>query len=145
MRHHKVWKGVLKISTKFTGEHPWWSVISVELQSSFNKIKLRHGCSWTAASEFHSFIHPFIKSNYLFKSKTAIHPFNIVAEHLFNRVFIKFWNKVAISSSLIQNSLTPRYLWVLEKQRYIKILQTFFTIINCCWRILKLSGRWSSV
>ena len=50
-------KGVLKISTKFTGEHPCWSVISVELQSSFNKIKLRHGCSWTAASEFHSFIH----------------------------------------------------------------------------------------
>ena len=137
-------------------------MISVELQSSFIKIKLRHGCSyvnllhtfrttffcehlWAAASEFHSFIHPFIKSNYLFKSKTAIHPFNIVAEHLFNQAFIKFWNKVAISSSLIQNSLTPRYLWVLEKQRYIKILQTFFTIINCCWRILKLSGRWSSV
>ena len=38
-------KGVLKISSKFTGEHPCRSVISIKLQSSFIEIALRHGCS----------------------------------------------------------------------------------------------------
>ena len=30
---------------KFTGEHPCWSVISIELQSNFIEITLRHECS----------------------------------------------------------------------------------------------------
>ena len=37
-------KGVLKICSKFTGEHPCRSVISRKLQSSFIEITLRHGC-----------------------------------------------------------------------------------------------------
>ena len=36
-------KGVLKISSKFTGEHPCRSVISIKLQSNFIEIALRHG------------------------------------------------------------------------------------------------------
>ena len=38
-------KGVLIICSKFTGEHPCWSAISVKLQSNFNEITLQHGCS----------------------------------------------------------------------------------------------------
>ena len=38
-------KGVLKIFSKFTGEHPCRSVISIKLQSNFIEIALRHGCS----------------------------------------------------------------------------------------------------
>ena len=38
-------KGVLKISNKFTGEHPCRIVISIKLQSSFIEITLWHGCS----------------------------------------------------------------------------------------------------
>ena len=38
-------KGVLKICTKFTGEYPCRSVISIKLQSNFIEITLRHGCS----------------------------------------------------------------------------------------------------
>ena len=38
-------KGVLKICSKFTGEHPCRSEISVKLQSNFIEIALRHGCS----------------------------------------------------------------------------------------------------
>ena len=38
-------KGVLKICSKFTGEHPCRSVISIKLQSNFIEIALRHGCS----------------------------------------------------------------------------------------------------
>ena len=38
-------KGVLKICSKFTGEHPCRSVISIKLRSSFIEIALQHGCS----------------------------------------------------------------------------------------------------
>ena len=38
-------KVVLKICTKFTGEHSCRSVISIKLLCSFIEIKLRHGCS----------------------------------------------------------------------------------------------------
>ena len=38
-------KGVLKIFSKFTGEHPCWSVISIKLQSNFIEITVQHGCS----------------------------------------------------------------------------------------------------
>ena len=41
-------KGVLKICSKFTGEHPYRSVISIKLQSNFIEITLRHGCSLVA-------------------------------------------------------------------------------------------------
>ena len=38
-------KRVLKICSKFTGEHPCQSGISIKLQTSFNEIALQHGCS----------------------------------------------------------------------------------------------------
>ena len=38
-------KDFLKICSKFTGEHPCRSVISIKLQSNFIEIALRHGCS----------------------------------------------------------------------------------------------------
>ena len=38
-------KGVPKISSKFTGEHPCRCAISVKLQSNFIEIAHRHGCS----------------------------------------------------------------------------------------------------
>ena len=38
-------KGVLKIGSKFTGELPCRSAISIKLQSNFIENTLRHGCS----------------------------------------------------------------------------------------------------
>ena len=38
-------KGVLKIFSKFTGEHPCRSVISIKLLCNFIEIALRRGCS----------------------------------------------------------------------------------------------------
>ena len=38
-------KSVLKICSKFIGEHPCRSAISIKLQSNFIEIALRHGCS----------------------------------------------------------------------------------------------------
>ena len=54
IQHLEIWKmlfqkqpprGVLKICSRITGEHPWRSVILTELQSSFMEITLRHWCS----------------------------------------------------------------------------------------------------
>ena len=53
-------KGVLKICSKFTGEHPCWSVISNKLQSNFFEIALRHGFS--AVNLLHIFRIPFFKN-----------------------------------------------------------------------------------
>ena len=50
-------KGILKICSKFTGEHPCQSVISIKLQSSFIEIALRHGCS--PVNTLHIFRTPF--------------------------------------------------------------------------------------
>ena len=38
-------KGVLKIGSKYTGEHSCQSGISIKLQSNFIEIALQHGCS----------------------------------------------------------------------------------------------------
>ena len=40
-----LWKGVLQLCSKLTGEHQCRSVISIKLQSNFVEIKIRHGCS----------------------------------------------------------------------------------------------------
>ena len=59
-RHPEVFlgKGVLKICSKFTGEHPCRSAIWIKLQSNFIEITLRHGCS--AVNLLHIFRTPFL-------------------------------------------------------------------------------------
>ena len=53
-------KGVLKIYSKFTGEHPYQSVISIKMQSNFIEITLQHGCS--PVNFLHIFRRPFSKN-----------------------------------------------------------------------------------
>ena len=53
-------KAVLKICSKFTGEHPRRSVISIKLPSSFIEITLRHRCS--PVNLLHVFRKPFVKN-----------------------------------------------------------------------------------
>ena len=50
-------KGVLKICSKFTGEHPCPSAISIKLLSNFIEITLWHGCS--PVNLLHIFRTPF--------------------------------------------------------------------------------------
>ena len=49
-------RGVLKICSKFTGEHPCRSVILIKLLSNFIEITPRHGCS---ANLLYNFRTPF--------------------------------------------------------------------------------------
>ena len=51
-------KGVVKICSKFTGEHPCWSTISIKLLCSS---VLRHGCS--PVNLLHIFRTPFLKDS----------------------------------------------------------------------------------
>ena len=53
-------KGVLKICSKFAGEHPCRSAISIKLQSNFIEITLRYGCS--SVNLLHFFRIPFLKN-----------------------------------------------------------------------------------
>ena len=55
-------KDVLKICSKFTGEHPCRSVISIKLLCNFIEIALRHGCS--PVNLLHTFRTPFYKNTY---------------------------------------------------------------------------------
>ena len=56
-----LWKCVLKICSKFTGEDPCRSIILM-LQNSFIEITLWHGCS--PLNLFHSFITRFPKNTW---------------------------------------------------------------------------------
>ena len=53
-------KGVMKICSKFTGDHPCRSAISIKLQNNFIEIVLRHGCS--PVNLQHIFRTPFPKN-----------------------------------------------------------------------------------
>ena len=53
-------KAVLKICSKFTGEHPCRSVISIKLLCNFIKIPLQHGSS--PVNLLHVFGIPFSKN-----------------------------------------------------------------------------------
>ena len=61
-RHREVFLGKddLKICSKFTGEPPYRSVISIKLQSNFIEIALRRGCS--PVNLQHIFRTPFLKN-----------------------------------------------------------------------------------
>ena len=53
-------KGALKICSKFTGEHPCQSAISIKLLCNFIEIALRYGCS--LVNLLHIFRTTFLKS-----------------------------------------------------------------------------------
>ena len=53
-------KGILKICSRFTGEHPCRSVISIKLLCNPVEIALQHGCS--PVNLLHIFRTPFLKN-----------------------------------------------------------------------------------
>ena len=53
-------KGVMKICSKFKGEHPCLRMISIKMQSKFIEITLLHGCS--SVNLLYIFRKPFPKN-----------------------------------------------------------------------------------
>ena len=77
-------KGVLKIWSKFTGEHPCWSVISIKLLCKFIEITLQHECS--PVNLLHIFRTPFPKNTsggllLLFSSSSGLLTVNICSPY----------------------------------------------------------------
>ena len=64
-----VGKDVLEICSKITGKHSCRSVISINLQSNFIEITLRHGCS--AVNLLHIFRTPFPKIKTYFNERNT--------------------------------------------------------------------------
>ena len=75
-------KGVLKICSKFEGEHPCRSAISIKLLCSISEITLRHGCSHV--NLLHIFRTPFLKNTFgwllLLISTSALQTFLTIKE-----------------------------------------------------------------
>ena len=70
-------KGVLKVCSKFAGEHLCRSAISIKLQSNFIEITLRHGCS--PVNLQHIFRTPFVKNTsgrLLLRYQKIVHSYN---------------------------------------------------------------------
>ena len=117
-------KDVLKICSKFTGEHSCQSAISVNLQSSFIEIALRHGCS--PVNLLHIFRTPFSKSTsgwlpvtlYLHKLKRrAQHAVLVIWKHLL----------LGISST---DCCTPLF----HLQSFSKFIQNYYFMLSfCCY------------
>ena len=90
-------KSVLKICSKFTGEHLCRSVISIKWLCSFIEITLRHECSPECSHECSSFVYNFVKTESTFPVqfqaflklragglKTLCHGFFFLDEECFN-------------------------------------------------------------
>ena len=96
-------KGVLKICSRFTGEHPCWSVISIKLQSNIIQITLRHGCSPVNLQPF--FRIPFYK--------------NTSGGVLLNHVWCSFLRKwVNFKSCLLQKKFHHNLLCIMCSFRF---------------------------
>ena len=75
---------VLKICSKFTGEQPCWSVVSIKLHSSFIETTLRHDCS--PVNLLHIFRTPFPKKTYRWLLLYLIHTSCLSTFEEMNRV-----------------------------------------------------------
>ena len=93
-------KVVLKICSKFTGEHPCWSVISIKLLCNFIEIALRHECS--PLNLLHIFRTSFPRNafRWLFLCSEKFYPIKSFA------VFSKIYKNISYSS-ITQWELPP--------------------------------------
>ena len=99
-------KGVLKICSKYSGEWPCWSVISIKLLCNFIEIALRHGCS--SINLLHIFRTTFYKNTFegllLDNLFGRVLPWNLVwqkkqrncLENVFNKLLAKFYNQTIV-------------------------------------------------
>ena len=80
-------KRVLKICSKFTGEHPCRSVVPMELQSNFIETTLRHECPF--ANLLHIFRTPSPKNTSGRVASVFIYYVTCVFKFLGNKAFVE--------------------------------------------------------
>ena len=118
-------KGILKICSRFKGEHSCRNAISVKLLCNFIEIALRHGCS--PVNLLHTFRTPFPEtSGWLLLSKLLnLKSFkSILNTHFYfmkHTALILIFNKadVRFSIILIMNNYLNNYNWFLKPRKFI--------------------------
>ena len=97
-----VGKGALIICSKFTGEHPCGSAISIKLQSNFIKLALRHECS--PVNLLHIFRTPF--------SQNTFRRLLLIESVLLHFVVIEYFNRGKCRSEELMNYIIYIYICV---------------------------------
>ena len=92
-------KGVLKICSKFTREHPWWNAILIKMQGKIFKMTLRHECS--PLNLLYIFRTSFLKniSGGCFSTKTTLMSYSIIPD-LFICIISDLFIKLVIATFL---------------------------------------------
>ena len=109
------WKNVLKICSRFTGEHPYQSAFSIKLLCNFIEIALRCGCS----------------------------PVNL--QHIFRTSFQQNTSDwLLLTKIYVSDSLCPHYLGLWNKYKKLwnnKKIFSYFTVSGTVR--IKLDWKWS--
>ena len=94
-------KDVMKTCSKFTGEHPWRSVISIQLLCNFIEIAFRHG--WSPVTLQYIFRKPFYKNTYGgFLLGSRVGPCQISVEEFFRK-----------NNQRLKTKIYPLYMFLL--------------------------------
>ena len=88
-------KRILKICSKFTGEHPCRSVISIKLQSNFIEIALRHGCF--PVNLLHIFRAPFLQNT---SGWLVLYNDNVHLLHCCRKMTLNFYHTSTVTDIL---------------------------------------------
>ena len=99
-------KGALEICSKFTGEHPRRSVISIKLQSNFIKITLRHGCC--SVNLLHIFRIPFLSNTCGCLLLCLV---NLLSDKQIERLMMIPLNSVWLTKVMCYHVITASLLW----------------------------------
>ena len=126
-------KGILKICSKFTAEHPCQNVISVKLLCNFIEIALRQGCS--PVNLLHIFRAPFLENTYgrlLLDLIKAAFPFIQIQDLYSTFALSKTRNKSAVHRCSI-----GKLLWTIlhNSQESIYIGVLFRKVAGLCLKL----------
>ena len=83
-------KGVLIISSKYTAEHPYRSVILIKLLSNFVEITLWHGCSIKMLHIFSIFSEHFFLRTHLGEGGLLLNHWSHICHYLDCSIFFRF-------------------------------------------------------
>ena len=122
-------KAVLKIRTKFSGEHPRWSVISIKSLYNFIKIILWHGCS--PVNLLHIFRTPFTKNTSRLLLLKVVNQQNDVMKYSSYRPVVKIKNSNTVIKQKIALCLVNTFQVGLFSRKVLfrrksKLLDIFF-------------------
>ena len=121
-------KGVLKICSKFTGEHPCWSAISTKLLCIFIEVALLHECS--PANLLNILRTPFLRNT----SGWLLLPLQKYINKIW--LFLLVYRNFDMFSSSQDLSFPFQFLlWVLLNTKYFYLFWNLILLILLRWLI----------